>query len=66
MYGMEAIKIYVDEMQEIINDEFILDFEDVDGSYENITEKWEFYATIENVTIKDNGLVMVELIAKQH
>lgn len=66
MYGMEAIKMYIDEMQEIINDEFILDFEDVDGSYENITEKWEFYATIENVTIKDNGLVMVELIAKQH
>lgn len=66
MYGMGAIQSYIDDIQGIIEDDFVIVFEDVDGVYENVMENWEFYATVENIDINDLGLVVIELIAKQH
>lgn len=66
LYGQAAINKYIEEMEGLINADFLIEIGDGLGSYENIVEAWEFYATISEITIKDKGLVTIELTAKQH
>lgn len=66
LYGQSVINNYIEEMQGLINADFLIEIGDGLGAYENIMEAWEFYATISEITIKDKGLVTIELTAKQH
>lgn len=66
MYGMGVLNTYIEEMEYLIDDDFLIEIGDGIGYYENIMEDWEFYVTVSELEIKNSGLVTVELVAKQH
>ena len=66
MYGVGVLNTYIEEMEYLIDDDFLIEIGDGVGYYENIMDDWEFYVTVSELEIKDSGLVTVELVAKQH
>ena len=65
-FGMPTINEYISEMEQIIGDTFILEIGDGIGYYENILEGWEFSADIKDISINNEGIITVKLVAKQH
>lgn len=66
MYGISALGTYIEEMEFLIDDDFLIEIGDGVGYYENILEDWEFYVTVSELNVQESGLVTVELVAKQH
>jgi hypothetical protein len=65
-YGKNLMQSYVEELEFIIQNDFVLEYDMGLGSYENVTDDWEFYFSLDELEVDDVSLVTISLTAKKH